>query len=330
MNIRQMAASVSLPNTVANDNNSNIKTKNSIGGGFAGYLTAGIVSSELKKPIDYFVAKGKTNIREDLGKENQAKIANIVDELASQKLVRKGIKVLKYGQEESLTQKQEIFEALKSGFNPISKFLNKLAVKYNQPILSQLAIYTTYFDSALNASAMYLHKPKVLLLPNKFAGVDAFSAVAEASKFFPQAYVQQAPFFKGVRFLTLPIAIIGVCSRNKTASQGEQLSKKDKFTNFIRQNAGKLSMLVALPMLLGQLQTSVWSVRMAKKYANKEIYSWVTVNEGVNAVKNTLSLLITGAAVYSGVKVKDWFQNQKDKKAIRLANTLPAEKTITK
>ena len=330
MNIRQMVASVSLPNTVANDNNSNIKTKNSIGGGFAGYFTAGVISAELKKPLDYVSNKIRNNIHEDLGKENLEKIVSIADEFAAQKLIPKGIKVLKYGQEEALEQKQEIFDAMKAGFNPVSKFLNKLAVKHNQPILSQVAIYTTYMDKPFDCSTMYLKKAKVLLLPHKTAGVDAFSAMAEASRKFPMLQAVKGPLYKGIKLLTLPIVIVSVCSRNKTTKEGEQLSKKDKFTNFVRQNAGKLSMAVALPVLLTKVYTSAKSIRIAQKFATKEISSWVTANEGMNAVKNVLDVLTTGVAVYSGVRVKDWFQNQKDKKAIRLANTLPAEKTITK
>ena len=43
--------------------------------------------------------------------------------------------------------------------------------------------------------------------------------------------------------------------------------------------------------------------------------------EGVNSARILLATLITGLSAVTGVKVKDWFQNRSDKKALTLKDS---------
>lgn len=330
MNLQQMAASVAAPKTTVIDNSSRVKTRNSIAGGFCGYLGACFVSSLSGDVADY-AASLKNNINSELlGKDNCEKIVNIADKYVEEKLAKNGVSVLKFSKAAPAEEKLAMYAVLSENYNSLSKWLTKLAVKHNKPYLHKAAVWATYLTKSVDSSAMYLNKTKTLLIPGEKAEADAFAALAEASRKFPALQALKGPLCRGIKLLTLPILITAVCSRNKTAKQGEELSKKDKFTNFVRQNAGKLSMLAALPVFLSGVNTSIKAANIARKYASKEIAQSVYAHEGLQTVKNALLIGIAGMSVSCGVEIKDWFQKQKDKKLLRPAQADSAKITNSK
>lgn len=123
-------------------------------------------------------------------------------------------------------------------------------------------------------------------------------------------------YLSSSKLMILPVLLTAVCSRNKTAQEGQELSKKDKFTNFVRQNAGKLSMAFALPALAFRLSTGAQNIMTAKKLVPAGMMPKVYAFEGTKAALSIIFVGLTGLAVKCGVDIKDFMQNRKDKKAL--------------
>ena len=324
MNLQQLSASIApkQQTTVSTPNNSKNKTKNSIAGGFAGYFTAAAISSALKEPLLDYSGEIAGNIRKNLSEENLESVVNIADKFICDKnLKEKGLRVFKVSKDMPVEEQQKLKSAIYEGRNFLGKFLYKKAVKHDSVLLSTMADMISFGTKGFSTSALYLPKSRTLLLNKKTAGAETFNELAVAAKKFPKLQAVKVPFYNGLKYLALPIILIGVCSRNKDIPDGQQLNKKekfDKFTNFVRNNAGKLSMVALTPALLMNINNSTKAVNIARKYASKEITQAVYTQEGVNAARTLLATLITGLSAFAGVEVKDWFQKRKDKKALAL------------
>ena len=328
MNIQKLASSVfpeKSPKNAVVSNNANQKTRNSIPGGVAGYFTATVLASELKDSLNWASAKIVGNIKEDLRNSGDLpKIPAIADSYIEKNgLKDKGVKVIKYSLQKPAAEQKEAFEAIVGGFNPLSKFLLKKSVEYNKPFLSEMAMLLSYPKNLLNSSALYIPKNKTLLIKDKFTGIDVFKELELASKKSPVPVLQKR--LKGaLSALLTPVLIISVCSRNKNidkTSPSSSKTKKDKFTNFVRNNAGKISMAAMVPAMLININNSVRTANIAKKYATKSIAQAVYSTEAFNTVRMILFTLIIGISTAAGVEVKDWFQKRKDQKSAEAAQT---------
>ena len=330
MNLLQLSATIS-PNTPQTQpaqkitNETPNKTRNSIVGGFAGYGAASVISSSLKEPLIFYSDEIANNIKEELGKENLKSIIDTADKfIEDKKLKEKGLKVFKVSKDIPPEEQQKVMAAVFEGRNAAGKFLYKKSIKYDSKLLKTMADMVSFGFNGLSRSALYMPKSRALLLGQKYAGIETFKELALAAGKFSKLQAATTPVYNGLKYLAIPIILIATCSRNKDIPEGQQLTKKekfDKFTNFVRNNAAKLSMAAFVPALFMNISNSTKAVRVAQKYASKEIAQAVYTQEGVNAARTLLSTLITGLSAVSGVKVKDWFQKRNDKRALAVQDT---------
>lgn len=328
MNLQQLSAGILQKYSTASSNTKDkpsINTKNSIIGGVLGYTAATALSSSLKEPLIIYSAEIAGNIREELGKENIESIVNIADKfIDDKKLKEKGLNVIKVSKDMPLEEQQKLKSVVYEGRNFLGKFLYNKSLRNNSTFLATMADVVSFGLKGFSTSALYIPKSRALLFNKKGAGLEIFKELAIAAKKFPKLQAAKIPLYNGLKHLTLPIILIGVCSRNKNIPEGQQLNKKekfDKFTNFVRNNAGKLSMAAFAPALLMNISNSARAANIARKYASKEIAQASYAQEGVNSARILLATLITGLSAVTGVKVKDWFQNRSDKKALTLKDS---------
>lgn len=106
-------------------------------------------------------------------------------------------------------------------------------------------------------------------------------------------------------YAPLAIAIYGAMTTKSKAKDGKELSSKQKLNNSIRDNAGKLSLICTLPMLIEEGMATAKGQGWANKYLSpanaKKVFKG-------NAIAYTSYLITAGALAlgsYFAVKVKD-------------------------
>lgn len=164
----------------------------------------------------------------------------------------------------------------------------------------------------------YDKKAKTLVVHAEKPGLGIFKAITKLAQ--NQAAGNAALWgARAFSVLTLPLVLTAVCSRKKIAPEGQELSKKDKFTNYVRNNAGKLAMLLCVPSILYQGVSAVQAIRGGAKVLPSRLVKELAAYEGVGFAKTLVLTAITGAAAFCGVETKDYFQKLKDKRTIKAA-----------
>lgn len=295
-----------------------VKTKNCLWGGLCGYLGAGVVSATFRNDIQNYLTDGRNNLAESLSRDDVLFLNKSADYFVEKKgLAKKGITVLNATAENIDEVKQELqnkykqyaSKKFKNGINP--EKLKKQMKKWSQEV-------------DRNSNTVYDKRIKTLIVNGKNPGLGIFNNVSQLaqSKYGAMGVLSK---LSNVRFLTIPIILTAVCSRNKIAPDGQELSKKDKFTNFVRQNAGKLSMLTFVPAILYSGASSARALAAANKLLTKNLIKEVAFHEGAGFAAMLLSVGVTGMAAACGVDIKNWMQKRQDKKAIAQAQQPQAQ-----
>lgn len=117
------------------------------------------------------------------------------------------------------------------------------------------------------------------------------------------------------------VILLSLCSRNKYEEDGKKLGGWEKFTNGIRQNAGKLSLLCIAPEFINNIWGLATSGKFTTEYLKQnganDIIKKISEIKNVNIAVSALSTAITIGAVYTSVKIKDSLQHRKDKQLLR-------------
>lgn len=99
--------------------------------------------------------------------------------------------------------------------------------------------------------------------------------------------------------------LIGCFSKSKKAKDGEELSSGRKFTNFVRNNAGKLTFATMLPILLEESMASIKGLKLAKETLSPELLKKVSSGNKWGFVSYIIAAVVPAISAYAAVKVKD-------------------------
>jgi len=147
-------------------------------------------------------------------------------------------------------------------------------------------------------------KNKVLINIDKI-GTSGFHEIGHAINF------NNSKFWRGMQkmrlpFMILPTAIMAITLGKRKKLEGEEPKNPfDKATDFIKNNAGKLSAAAFIPIIAEETMASIRGNKMAKKLCSPELFKKVAKSNALGGLTYAITALITGFSVYAGGKVKD-------------------------
>ena len=186
------------------------------------------------------------------------------------------------------------------------KFLKKVGDKLT---LKDLRIPVNMVEKGVNAFFMAALKGNdagVILMPEKDISYALYHELGHAHNFNMSKFGKilfkcrlvsmYAPAF---------IALYGAFSRKSKPEDGKELTGVQKTNNFIRDNAGKLSLACTLPMLLEEGMATKKGLGWAKKYLSPENFKIVIKGNLIAYTSYLLTAASMGLASWLAVKVKD-------------------------
>ena len=156
-----------------------------------------------------------------------------------------------------------------------------------------------------------------IFMPEKSISFASFHEIGHSINYNNSAFwrTMQKMRMPGMILAAVPL-LYGAFSKKSVAAEGQELTKKQKANNFIRDNAGKLSFAAMLPMLAEEAMASIRGVGLAKKTLNSELTKHVIKGNGVAYMSYLGGAIAAGLAAAAAVKIKDHFV---EKKAAKLA-----------
>jgi hypothetical protein len=125
-------------------------------------------------------------------------------------------------------------------------------------------------------------------------------------------YIERASI--PAKFLPIIIGLFAIFTRTKQATKEKELSSTDKFTNFVRNNAGKLAFLSFTPVLISEFFASYRGEKLAKKVLSPDLMKRMGKFHKLAFSTYLASGLIGGAATAFAVKVKDYVYIKRQRK----------------
>lgn len=183
-----------------------------------------------------------------------------------------------------------------------NKFLDKI-VELQQP-----AIGATRGRNAV----FYMDGSNRIMLKKSKMGTAGFHEIGHAinrntSKFWKTMQNMRYPGMA----LTSVILLTALLKRKKAEGE-EPKGIFDKATTFVKENAGKLSMLVSLPMLAEELKASSRGNKLAKQVLSPELYKKVAKTNKYSAMVYISGTLVAGLAGYLASKTRDAVAHPKE------------------
>lgn len=111
------------------------------------------------------------------------------------------------------------------------------------------------------------------------------------------------------------VTLFGAFTKNAKPEEGKELTKAQKAKNFIRDNAGKISLAIAAPILIEEAMATAKGQKLANKYLPKDIVK--KISKGNKLAYSTYIMMAASMALmsYTTVKVKDYFVEKKKNKS---------------
>lgn len=125
-------------------------------------------------------------------------------------------------------------------------------------------------------------------------------------------------FWKAMQILRLPgqiitgVILLTALFKRKKADGEEPKDVFDKSTTFVKNNAGKLTLLVSAPMLAEELKASARGNELAKQVLSPELYKKVLKTNKYSAIIYASGFVLTGLAAYLASKVRDAIAKPKE------------------
>ena len=159
-------------------------------------------------------------------------------------------------------------------------------------------------------NALLLKKTKTIALPEKSLILSGFHEMGHASNnafsFIGRLLQKCRPLTK----LAIPIVLISLFTTQKAPNEKPQ-GIIDKTTDFIRNNAGKLTFLSFLPTLIEEGMASLKAVNFAKKVLDPSLVTKVAQTNKLAYITYAGVALTTTLGVALAVKAKDMIAHPK-------------------
>ena len=169
------------------------------------------------------------------------------------------------------------------------------------PIVSVTKGVNAFFAASLKGK-----DAGVILMPEKDISYALYHELGHAHN-FNMSKIGNFLFKSRLLSMYVPalIALYGAFSRKSKPEDGKELTAAQKTNNFIRDNAGKISLLATVPMLLEEGLATKKGLGWAKKYLSPENFKQVKKGNLIAYTSYLLTAASMGLASWFAVKVKD-------------------------
>ena len=282
--------------------------KISTGRKICGYVAGSFVGttvSNLSKPVSASCMNKLKEIGKALTDSEYGAVKNATSKLLKVTgLDKKGVSILSATAENS----DAISKVLQKEFS--GNIVTKLMPERIKKFLS--AILTNTFTCAQNAA--YTFKSKKLILPEgKKLSLAAFHEVGHAMNANLSTVGKLLQKIRPLSILAIPISIIALLKSPKKDGEKPQ-GIVDKTTTFVKNNAGKLTFLSFLPMLIEEGMASLKGNSLARKLLSPELASKVAKTNKIAYLTYLGTAIAAGLGVYIGTKIRDKICEQKTEK----------------
>ncbi len=164
-------------------------------------------------------------------------------------------------------------------------------------------------DKGFNAFCAF--KNKKIIMPEKTLALAFFHEAGHAMNSTMSTLGKTLQKCRSLAFLTLPILLVSLLKGKK--SEGEQAKGFwDKTTTFIKNNAGKLSFMTMIPIILEEGLASMKGNKLAKQFLNPELAKKVAQSNRYGFITYLILAATTGIGIHLGIKLKDKLMQQKN------------------
>lgn len=157
--------------------------------------------------------------------------------------------------------------------------------------------------------------PKTIYVPEKVLSLTRFHEMGHAAN---EQFSKTGKFLQKCRplsmFAPFVILVVGLC-KTKKAPNEKPKSTTDRINTFIKNNAGKLTLLAMLPMLAEEAMASINGCKFAKKAGlSKELLAKVYKTNKTAYLAYLLTVVTASVGAYAAIKVKDAIAHKTPKK----------------
>lgn len=272
----------------------------------AAVTTAGIAASAIvlapMTPVGRLYVNGVRNLNTNADK-NELRAA-IGEALSSSNT---GTKILDFSNKKmkSLTPReiQKLYNDFLSQQEkniPMGEFLNKLKALNKKVTLKR--VLAPFVNG--NNAGFFSAKNRIFVNVDKF-GTAVFHEIGHAINY------NSSPFWKVIQKMRAPLvyapsAFLMVSLFKRKKLEGEEPKNGfDRATDFIKSNAGKLSMLAMVPVIAEELKATLRGNKMARQLCSPDLYKKVVKTNTLGAITYISAALLTGLSVYAAGKIKD-------------------------
>lgn len=263
----------------------------------AAVTTAGIAASAIvlapMTPVGRLYVNGVRNLNTNVDK-NELRAA--IDEALSSS--NTGTKILDFSNKtpREIQKLYNDFLSQQEKNIPKKEFFNKLKKVTLKRVLAP------YVNG--NNAGFFSGKNRIFVNVDKF-GTAVFHEIGHAINY------NSSPFWKVIQKMRVPLvyapsAFLMVSLFKRKKLEGEEPKNGfDRATDFIKNNAGKLSMLAMVPVIAEELKATLRGNKMARKLCSPDLYKKVVKTNTLGAITYISAALLTGLSVYAAGKIKD-------------------------
>ena len=263
----------------------------------AAVTTAGIAASAIvlapMTPVGRLYVNGVRNLNTNVDK-NELRAA--IDEALSSS--NTGTKILDFSNKtpREIQKLYNDFLSQQEKNIPKKEFFNKLKKVTLKRVLAP------YVNG--NNAGFFSGKNRIFVNVDKF-GTAVFHEIGHAINY------NSSPFWKVIQKMRVPLVyapsaflLVSLFKRKKLEGE-EPKNGFDRATDFIKNNAGKLSMLAMVPVIAEELKATLRGNKMARKLCSPDLYKKVVKTNTLGAITYISAALLTGLSVYAAGKIKD-------------------------
>lgn len=201
------------------------------------------------------------------------------------------------------------------------EFLPKLEGKptfldLSNPIIStQKGLNAAFLPKDVKAFGVTLYPKNTIIMPEKDISYALYHEMGHAHNFNKSSVLKLLQKCRPVSML-LPvlIATYGAFSRKSKPKDGEELTSAQKTNNFIRDNAGKLSLVATIPMLVEEAAATIKGQKWAKEFLSPDLAKKVLKGNSIAYGSYLLTAASLVFASWTAVKIKDKLIAKKEQK----------------
>ena len=266
-----------------------------VGGTICGMIVQGLANKTALRGISPKIVKEIVEISKALTDDEFKTVQTAVDKtIEISGLSSKGVCMIRAGKEDS----KQVKNILQTAFN------NNILTRHFPQIIKDHYVKMISSMITNGQNAAYVHDAKTILTSKKSLALALFHETGHAMNHKLSTVGNMLRKSKMLGVLTLPIALIALLKTKKAPNQ-EPKGKTDKTTTFIKNNAGKLTFLTFIPLILEEGLASHNGNIYAKKLLKPELAKKVTRTNAIAISTYLILATLSSIGIALGVKLKD-------------------------